>query len=146
MRYGKIICDRLHLVITTNDSEIGYSGTMFYNADGSLKTAQTVIAENSLKTIIVPDTCKQPLNFYNFVENSDHIVVLDALTAEAQIKLTEATTAKRKAYIQARLDALSQDFTQDAVGEVVPNIAERKAEFITLHNELRGLLGLPPRA
>lgn len=47
--------------------------------------------------------------------------------------------------IQPRLDQLSQDIIQDAAGEVVPNIADRKAEFVTLHNELRGLLGLPPR-
>lgn len=33
-----------------------------------------------------------------------------------------------------------------ATGEVVPNIAERKAEFVTLHNELRILKGLEPRS
>lgn len=47
--------------------------------------------------------------------------------------------------IQQRLTELDQDIVQDLVGEVVPNIEERKAEFVTLHNELRALLGKEQR-
>lgn len=47
--------------------------------------------------------------------------------------------------IQQRLVELDQDIVQDIAGEVVPNIEERKAEFVTLHNELRLLLGKKER-
>lgn len=47
--------------------------------------------------------------------------------------------------IQARLTELDHDIVQDIAGEVVPNIEERKAEFVTLHNELRTLLGKEQR-
>ena len=47
--------------------------------------------------------------------------------------------------IQQRLVELDQDIVQDLAGEVVPNIEERKAEFVTLHNELRTLLGKKQR-
>lgn len=47
--------------------------------------------------------------------------------------------------IQQRLVELDQDIVQDIAGEVVPNIEKRKAEFVTLHNELRTLLGKKQR-
>lgn len=47
--------------------------------------------------------------------------------------------------IQQRLVELDQDIVQDIAGEVVPNIEERKTEFVTLHNELRVLLGKEQR-
>lgn len=53
---------------------------------------------------------------------------------------------KRKYEIQERLTQLDQDIIQDMAGEVVPDIEERKAEFVELHNELRELLGKEPRA
>lgn len=46
---------------------------------------------------------------------------------------------------QYRLAQLSQDLIQAYVGEIVPNLVERKAEFIALHNELRVLEGKEPR-
>lgn len=51
----------------------------------------------------------------------------------------------RIAEIQARLTELDHDIVQDIVGEIVPNIEERKIEFIALHNELRTLLGKEQR-
>lgn len=51
----------------------------------------------------------------------------------------------RIAEIQARLTELDHDIVQDIAGEIVPNIEERKAEFVTLHNELRVLLGKEQR-
>ena len=51
----------------------------------------------------------------------------------------------RIAEITLRLEKLDQDFRQVDLGAVIPDIEERKAEFITLHNELRQLLGMPAR-
>lgn len=46
---------------------------------------------------------------------------------------------------QNRLAQLSQDLMQAYVGEFVPNLDARKAEFVTIHNELRVLAGKEPR-
>jgi hypothetical protein len=51
----------------------------------------------------------------------------------------------RIAEITLRLEKLDQDFRQADLGAIIPDIEERKAEFITLHNELRQLLGMPAR-
>lgn len=59
---------------------------------------------------------------------------------------TEEELKEMRIYeIQHRLVELDQDIVQDIAGEVVPNIEERKVEFVTLHNELRTLLGKEPR-
>lgn len=47
--------------------------------------------------------------------------------------------------IQSRLDQLSQDLIQAQAGAVFEDLEERKAEFQTLHNELRVLLCKSPR-
>lgn len=47
--------------------------------------------------------------------------------------------------IQAELTALTQDIVQYMAGEDVPNIADRKARFIELHNQMRSYLGKQPR-
>lgn len=52
---------------------------------------------------------------------------------------------QRKSELKAELSKLSEDIIQAQAGEVVPNIEERKARFITLHNELRELEGKEPR-
>ena len=62
--------------------------------------------------------------------------------ANAQAELEKQP---RISEIKARLSALSEDIVQEQAGEVVPNIEARKAEFVTLHNELRRLLGLEAR-
>ncbi|MBE6691098.1 MAG: hypothetical protein E7590_07460 [Ruminococcaceae bacterium] len=51
----------------------------------------------------------------------------------------------RKIKIRKRLEALSQDFMQVVAGEIIPDLDERKAEFVALHNELRVLEGKEPR-
>lgn len=62
------------------------------------------------------------------------------------IKVKEKVLIKQKIQkIKNRLIELNNDLVQDLAGEVVPNIEERKAEFITLHNELRVLLGKETR-
>ncbi|MBE6600414.1 MAG: hypothetical protein E7640_04365 [Ruminococcaceae bacterium] len=57
----------------------------------------------------------------------------------------KALSKARAMEIKARLAQLSQDFIQVQVGAVFPDIEERKAEFRTLHNELRLLLGKEER-
>ena len=52
---------------------------------------------------------------------------------------------ERKVEIRQRLEQLSQDFVQILVGAEFTDIEERKAEFQTLHNELRALEGKEPR-
>lgn len=47
--------------------------------------------------------------------------------------------------LKNRITALTEDIIQDIVGEVVPNIEDKKAEFIKLHSELRIMLGKEPR-
>lgn len=47
--------------------------------------------------------------------------------------------------IQLRLDELNKDFIQKMLGAVIPNIDEKEAEFVSLHNELRELQGKEPR-
>lgn len=57
----------------------------------------------------------------------------------------ELLSWKYQRYIQERLNALSMDIIQDCAGEVVPDIEDRKLQFMKLHNELRKLLGLQHR-
>lgn len=66
------------------------------------------------------------------------IVEIPPLSEEElkQIKINE---------IQTKLNELNYDIIQDVAGEIVPNIEERKARFIELHNELRLLLGKDKR-
>ena len=47
--------------------------------------------------------------------------------------------------IQARLSKLSQDFIQAMAGAYFEDLEARKAEFQSLHNELRQLEGKEPR-
>ena len=52
---------------------------------------------------------------------------------------------QRKFEIQTRLSQLSQDFVQAIAGAYFEDFETRKAEFQTLHNELRVLEGKKPR-
>ena len=52
---------------------------------------------------------------------------------------------RRPLYIKERLRALSEDLVQVLAGEEIPDIEERRAEFVALHNELRVLEGKEPR-
>ena len=47
--------------------------------------------------------------------------------------------------IKQELTNLSQDFIQHDLGAIFEDIDERKNKFISLHNELRVLLGKTPR-
>lgn len=84
-------------------------------------------------------------NDYYFAYNENGEFVEEQVEIH-EAKLTSSrNNALRIAEIQPRLNALSQDLVQVLAGEVVPDLEERKAEFISLHNELRELKGLPPR-
>lgn len=52
---------------------------------------------------------------------------------------------QRKWEIQERLNQLSQDIVQAMAGAYFEDLEDRKAEFQTLHNELRVLEGKEPR-
>lgn len=78
-----------------------------------------------------------------FLRKVNGVISIDE-SAKAVAK-QKAQNQKRIAEIKARLTALSEDIVQDQAGEIVPNIAERKAEFIAKHNELRVLEGKEPR-
>ena len=54
-------------------------------------------------------------------------------------------TMMRIGEIKRRLRALSEDLVQVLAGEEIPDIEERRAEFVALHNELRVLEGKEPR-
>ena len=60
-------------------------------------------------------------------------------------QINEWKTQSRIKNIIARLNSLSQDFTQYSLGAVFEDIEARKLEFQALHNELRKLLGKEPR-
>lgn len=74
-------------------------------------------------------------------ENGERRFQIQEVSQPTQAQLNE----QRAWEIKGRLESLSEDIVQDIAGEVVPNIEERKAEFIELHSELRVLLGKEPR-
>jgi len=51
----------------------------------------------------------------------------------------------RAAELKSLLVSLTEDIVQSLAGEVVPNIEQRKQQFIEYHNELRVLEGKEPR-
>ena len=61
------------------------------------------------------------------------------------MEIKELEKMQEKMLIEQRLEELNKDFIQYYLGAVIPNIEEKKAEFISLHNELRVLLGKQPR-
>lgn len=67
------------------------------------------------------------------------VVAVDHEVTEEELK------EQRKFEITARLNQLSQDFVQAMAGAYFEDLEERKAEFQTLHNELRVLEGKEPR-
>lgn len=65
---------------------------------------------------------------------------------EGFLKSIENSKKQRRIIeIQNRLNELTQDFTQMQCGAVFEDADDRVAEFQTLHNELRTLLGKEPR-
>ena len=72
--------------------------------------------------------------------------VIDNKVVAVEHEVTqEEINEQRKVEIKTRLSKLSQDFVQILVGAEFTDIEERRAEFISLHNELRALEGKEPR-
>lgn len=59
--------------------------------------------------------------------------------------MTNDEIKQRKFDISIRLDELTKDFVQADLGAEFDDLEERKAEYKSLHNELRILLGKEPR-
>lgn len=59
--------------------------------------------------------------------------------------MTNDEIKQRKFEISKRLDELNDDFIQFYLGAVIPDIEDKKNEFISLHNEMREFLGKEPR-
>lgn len=64
---------------------------------------------------------------------------------EKYIPTQDEINEQKKYELKTELSKLSEDIIQSQAGEIVPNIEERKAQFISLHNELRVLEGKEPR-
>jgi hypothetical protein len=72
--------------------------------------------------------------------------VLNGKVVAVEYEITEEEMKnKRITEIKPRLEQLSQDIIQSLAGAEFEDLAERKKEFQTLHNELRILLGKEPR-
>ncbi|MEG2450614.1 MAG: hypothetical protein RSB09_02655, partial [Clostridia bacterium] len=88
----------------------------------------------------------EKLSFQDFDKTIDGYVFnvnkyTNRLASELKVTSDQAILAKNK----ARMTQLSQDFVQVTIGEIVPNLADKKAEFIRLHNEVRVIEGKAPR-
>ena len=109
------------------------------------------IDKNALKRFDEETLKKPPYNF-SFVE----IEKEDCEASDFDDNLSfniEKYNERKKIYktkqrieeIKPQMQSLSQDFIQYYLGATIENIEERKAKFISLHNELRELLGKQPR-
>lgn len=98
------------------------------------------------------ETLKQPPYNYSFVDvekedceasdfNNDFSFNLEKYNKRKNLN----RSLERQLVIKKRLEELTKDFIQYYLGATIENIEERKAEFISLHNELRELLGKQPR-
>jgi len=58
---------------------------------------------------------------------------------------TKFLNNRRKTELKRILTAYTEDFAQAAAGAYVPNLTERKAQFLEAHAELRQLEGKEPR-
>lgn len=96
MKYGKIRNGEVYITIETDNSPRGYSGSIFYNTNGSVKSASVIIAEQNLKPIQEADhgEDKYPINYYTFEEKASSIEVSNILTDEARLKVEESALAK----------------------------------------------------
>lgn len=65
----------------------------------------------------------------------------EATTEEIERKQSIDSKEKQIDILKQKLREYSEDIVQDLAGEVVPNIEERKSEFMKSHDMLRLLLG-----
>lgn len=67
------------------------------------------------------------------------IVAVEHTLTETELKQNQIKEIKQ------RLNELNKDFIQESIGAVIPNIENKKIEFINLHNKLRILEGKEAR-
>lgn len=84
---------------------------------------------------------KTRLGSYNYKYVNGEIIEVDNEAADQE----KEEIQQRIVYIRGRLNELSQDFIQSSLGAVFEDLDERKSEFVSLHNELRVLLGKDER-
>lgn len=84
-------------------------------------------------------------NEFYFAYNEQGEFVEEQVAIHQQAVATRVANNIRKKEIELRLKELSEDFIQVQLGAVFEDIEDRRAEFKSLHNELRELLGLEPR-
>lgn len=101
------------------------------------------------------ETTQPPSNeWVKVLENPKKVVYERPNTLEEEAKeqaeqaqyLAMLEDEKKIQELKQRLIKLNEDIIQDYIGEIVPDIETRKAEFISKHNELRVLLGKEERA
>ena len=115
---------------------------MFYRLDenGNIKdNAEFKYADDCLET-----TKKIVTDFKGKLVFEEETQTQEYLKAKQDFETIQNNQA-RIAEIKQRLDELNKDFIQYYLGAVISNIEEKKIEFISLHNELRELLGKEPR-
>lgn len=66
------------------------------------------------------------------------------LTAKQEFELNQ-NKEKEIVQIKKQLEKYTEDFIQESIGAVIPNIETKKIEFINLHNRLRTLEGKEAR-
>lgn len=69
----------------------------------------------------------------------------EATHEEIEKKYSIDNKEKQIEVLKHKLKDYSEDIVQDLAGELVPNIEERKSEFMKAHNMLRLLLDKPIR-
>lgn len=87
---------------------------------------------------------KEQLTNIRYLKLAAGEITIDESAKQADIANFEI--AKKISENKIRLSMLSQDIIQALAGETVPELSERKEEFIQLHNEVRILEGKEPRA
>lgn len=87
---------------------------------------------------------KEQLTNIRYLKLAAGEITIDESAKQADIAKFEI--AKKISENKIRLSMLSQDIIQALAGETVPELSERKEEFIQLHNEVRILEGKEPRA
>lgn len=71
-------------------------------------------------------------------------VKLDSII-EPEFKIINLDNQVKKEELKEKLNRLSEDMIQAFIGEQIPNIEEKKKQFVKLHNELRVLEGKEKR-
>lgn len=101
-----------------------------------------MVEENKLVALIDKDNI-----VYNVLETERHMFSdREATPEEIEKKNQNERKEQQIEMLKQKLREYSDDIVQDLAGEVVPNIEERKTEFMRTHDMLRLLLNKPVRA